>query len=67
MRCVLKEQGTHWANIRKMLKGRSDNCVKNHYYSTVRKTLRWVYREVEAARKNDPLLAGFHSEVALLI
>jgi len=28
-----QKQGSKWATIAKMLNGKSENCVKNHFYS----------------------------------
>ena len=36
----LKIHGNHWSKIAKELKGRTENSVKNFFYSTVRKNLR---------------------------
>ena len=37
-----KQFGNKWADISKHLEGRTDNSVKNHFYSTLRKSLRRI-------------------------
>ena len=42
-----KVYGNHWSKISKFLPGRSDNCVKNFYYSNLRKHQRQEAKNFE--------------------
>lgn len=55
-----KNLGHKWSEISKLIKGRTDNCVKNHYYSNLRKKVRrmikysdWMSGEESKNIKND--------------
>jgi hypothetical protein len=55
-----KKLGNQWAEIAKMLPGRTDNSIKNRYYSTMRRLMRQRQREA-----SERLTKGYLEEKKL--
>ena len=49
-----KKYGNKWADIARLLKGRTDNVVKNFFYSTMRRQLRRVLKSIKKSTGKKP-------------
>lgn len=49
-----RNYGNRWADIAKLLKGRTDNVVKNYFYSTLRRQLRKILRNIKGDQAAEP-------------
>ena len=56
---ALKTHGNKWADIAKLLNGRTDNVVKNHFYTILRKQIRKIIRHMKINEED------IHTEITI--
>eukprot|EP00826_Nyctotherus_ovalis_P011339 TRINITY_DN12956_c0_g2_i1.p2 TRINITY_DN12956_c0_g2~~TRINITY_DN12956_c0_g2_i1.p2 ORF type:complete len:156 (-),score=15.72 TRINITY_DN12956_c0_g2_i1:803-1270(-) len=50
---ALQKHGNKWADIARLLRGRTDNVIKNHFYCTLRRQIRKILKGVKSKRTNE--------------
>jgi len=60
-----RKLGNKWADIAKELPGRTDNIVKNYFYSTLRRELRKLLKKIYGEQDAEPkeVSTGYMQEI----